>query len=748
MKATTTGAVRRRGRSTWRWWLPENQPIRRKLWLILAIPAALLLVLAGLTVYGSTREAVDADRLVRLARLSQASGALADALSQERASAALALLGQPAGLGQSARSVDDAMATWRAVAAEVADDDRSDATRRAHALMDGLPDLRIAVTDGQQHTAFSVVLLRYQLVIAALLEIRQGLVVAGAPAQTAERIRAAVALSQAAEASGMLQSGVARATTMGALSPATAAQLASVRATYTQALRDWDAAAMPQWTAQLDQALSGEQLLTAQRLDGIVSRTPVGERLSLPVAQWMQAQAARQQRLHKVTATADGAVVAMLEDWRRQRAMIAAATGGGSLGVLLLSVMLASFVGRRTARSLERLRDQATGIAQTGLPQAVAALAAHPSEALADRPAGDARTAVLLDIVGNDEVAAVAKSFNHIVATALDQATALVSARDEVTRLIVDLGRRQQILIDALLSRIDAAERQETDTDRLERLFQIDHLAARMLRYNRNLLRLGGVPIAVTYSAPASLSDVLTAATSHVEGYTRTTITYVDEILIRPPAIAAVVQALAELIDNALTYSHVGVQISGRRVGDRVVVEIIDSGVGMDEQDLAAANNLLAGRVAAEAGVRHMGLQVTARVAAEYGLGVLLHTSTGVPGVTAEVTLPWGVLQPTSHRLPESTVGVPAPRLMDRLTGAPAVRSLPAGPAPAATATVTSVGLPVRDRDARSAPPAAPAVTAPRDALTRANALSAIQRGQLAARVGRTSTQPHEGDQP
>ncbi|MFC7761144.1 nitrate- and nitrite sensing domain-containing protein [Catellatospora bangladeshensis] len=328
MKATTTGAVRRRGRSTWRWWLPEYQPIRRKLWSILVIPAALLLVLAGLTVYGSTRETVDADRLVRLARLSQASGALADALSQERASAALALLGQPAGLGQSARSVDDAMTTWRAVAAEVADDDRSDATRRAQALMDGLPDLRIAVTDGQQHTAFSVVLLRYQLVIAALLEIRQGLVVAGAPAQTAERIRAAVALSQAAEAAGMLQSGVARATTMGALSPATASQLASVRATYSQALRDWDAAAMPQWTAQLDQALSGEQLLTAQRLDGVVSRTPVGERLSLPVAQWMQAQAARQQRLHEVTATADGAVVAMLEDWRRQRAVIAGATGG------------------------------------------------------------------------------------------------------------------------------------------------------------------------------------------------------------------------------------------------------------------------------------------------------------------------------------------------------------------------------------------------------------------------------------
>ncbi|MEU8007219.1 nitrate- and nitrite sensing domain-containing protein [Catellatospora sp. NPDC049111] len=744
MKATSANSVRRRARPTRWWWLPENQPIRRKLWSILAIPTALLLVLAGVAVTGSAREAIDANRLVALARLSQASGELADALSQERASAALALLGQPAGLGQNARAVDESMAAWRAVADKIADRDRTEAVRRTQALMDGLPDLRIAVTDAQQHTAFSLVLLRYQLVIAALLEIRQGLVAAGAPAQTAERVRAAVALSQAAEATGMLQTGVARATAMGPLSPATAAQIAATRAAYTQALRDWDTAALPQWRAQLDQALSGEQLLVAQRLDGVVSRTAVGERISLPREQWMQAQDARQQRLRQVIATADAEIVTMLEAWGRQRAIIAVAAGGGTGGALLLSLLLASFVARRTVRSLERLRNQATEVAHTGLPAAVAMLSSTPFADGVDGRTAAARNGVVLDVTGADEVAAVTRSFNAVAGTALEQAIALVRSRDGITRLIVDLGRRQQILIDALLAGIDAAEKQETDGDRLERLFKIDHLAARMWRSNRNLLLLGGVPTAVTYSTPESLHNVLTAAIGYVEDYTRTSIIHADEVFIRPAAIAPVVQALVELVDNAALYSRGPVEIAGRRVGDRVVVEITDTGIGMQPKDLLAANDLLSGRVAAEPGVRHMGLPVVARVAAEHGLTVVLH-GRGGPGLTAEVTLPWSALQPASHRHSDVPAAVMPPRLMDRRAGAGSVTAASTD-VPAAAAAVTDAGLPMRSRDLRAGAATSRAVViAPRDLRARALALSAIQHGQQAARAGRPTTPLSEG---
>ena len=86
------------------------------------------------------------------------------------------------------------------------------------------------------------------------------------------------------------------------------------------------------------------------------------------------------------------------------------------------------------------------------------------------------------------------------VAHAVDElhTQALLLAGDEARlRLLVNdmfetMSRRNRSLVDQQLSLIDRLERNEEDPERLDSLFRLDHLAARMRRNGANLLVLAG----------------------------------------------------------------------------------------------------------------------------------------------------------------------------------------------------------------------------------------------------------------
>ena len=63
----------------------------------------------------------------------------------------------------------------------------------------------------------------------------------------------------------------------------------------------------------------------------------------------------------------------------------------------------------------------------------------------------------------------------------------------QVGDMFETLSRRSRSLVDQQLGLIDRLERNEEDPDRLESLFQLDHLAARMRRNGANLLVLAGL---------------------------------------------------------------------------------------------------------------------------------------------------------------------------------------------------------------------------------------------------------------
>ena len=158
------------------------------------------------------------------------------------------------------------------------------------------------------------------------------------------------------------------------------------------------------------------------------------------------------------------------------------------------------------------------------------------------------------------------------------------------------LSRRSRSLVDQQLSLIDRLERNEEDPDRLDSLFRLDHLAARMRRNGANLLVLAGAQVPREQSEPVPVSAIINAAASEVEDYTRIVTANVPDSEIIGVVAGDLVHLLAELLDNALRYSPPisQVRVSAVHTGNGgLVIEVSDIGLGMAESDLRVANTRL-----------------------------------------------------------------------------------------------------------------------------------------------------------
>jgi hypothetical protein len=117
------------------------------------------------------------------------------------------------------------------------------------------------------------------------------------------------------------------------------------------------------------------------------------------------------------------------------------------------------------------------------------------------------------------------------------------------------------------------------------------------------------------------------------------------------------VHLLAELLDNATGYSppESEVWVTARGLGDRVIVQIVDVGVGLSPSRREQLNALLAQPPAIDiAAVRAMGLTVVGHIAARYNIGVALRPGQHT-GTLAEIIIPKEVFRPimASERGPQ-----------------------------------------------------------------------------------------------
>jgi signal transduction histidine kinase len=306
-------------------------------------------------------------------------------------------------------------------------------------------------------------------------------------------------------------------------------------------------------------------------------------------------------------------------------------------GAIVAALLLVLLVAQSLVRPLRRLREGALRVAKEELPAKVERIRdGHEPGAIEPIP-----------VYTTEEIGQVAHAVDDLHEQALLMAAEQARLQLHVGDMFETLSRRSRSLVDQQLSLIDDLERNEDDPQRLDALFKLDHLAARMRRNGTNLLVLAGAKLPREQTEAVPVAGVIKAAASQVEDYPRVVITTVPESSVVGSAVGDIIHLLAELVDNALRYSPPAseVRVSAVHTGNRgLVIEVRDSGLGMTEGDLRIANTRLeSGGEVTTYTTRHMGLFVVGRLAQQHGLVVRLRTSVaGEPrsGMTAGVFIP------------------------------------------------------------------------------------------------------------
>ncbi|MES5817273.1 nitrate- and nitrite sensing domain-containing protein [Streptomyces sp. RG80] len=333
---------------------------------------------------------------------------------------------------------------------------------------------------------------------------------------------------------------------------------------------------------------------------------------------------------------ADKAVdeAASIADDAKQDALI---TGAAVVVALLAAFILAGMVARQMSRSMRQLRNAAFGIAEQRLPMLVDQLSRT------DPGRVDTRVAPI-PINSTDEIGEVARAFDQVHREAVRLAAEQALLRGNINAIFTNLSRRNQSLIEGQLTLITDLENNEADPDQLENLFRLDHLATRMRRNGENLLVLAGEEPGRRWDQPVPMIDVLRAASSEVEQYERIELSGVPEAEIHGRAVTDLVHLLAELLENATTFSspQTKVRVTATRLPDgRVMIEIHDKGIGLTAEDFADINHKLANPPTVDAAIsQRMGLFVVGRLSDRHGIRVQLRPSGEQAGTTSLVMLP------------------------------------------------------------------------------------------------------------
>jgi len=637
-------------------------PVWAKLGLIMIVPTVATIVVGTVGLVDHVSTANNADRARTLSSLSSDVGALVHRLQDERAAATMLL-----GFNGQANLVQANVAAYQKRFAD------TDAAKNAYALrrtgladlppqfrnllsgldtrLSELPALRQNVA-ARKGVSLTYTTFYYRVLIADLLAIRDASAQIAGETSLSDRMRAAAAVSSMKEFLSQERIVVMRALGEGEFPPARQRDFIATLTGQEQALTGFSVVATPVERTLFDQELSGDDLRLAEKYEGqvesILGSGDLGQ-VDFDGPKWDSALRGRAELLRKVEASLDRTMEAHATNLRDSVQRQVLIESGLLLSMLLLAILFAWLVARSMARSLRELRNGALAVATYGLPQAVARLR-DPALATQMSPQQiAAQIAEPLPVHTKDEFGQVTDAFNAVHMEAVRTAAEQASLRSSVATMFVNLARRSQLLVDRLIGHLDRLERGEEDPDRLAELFQLDHLATRMRRNDENLLVLAGADSTRVQREPAPLIDVLRAAQSEVEHYTRIEFGVMDrDIEVAAHAVNDIVHLVAELLDNATAFSppDSAVIVEARRTGDRAVLLVEDRGIGISADQLVELNERLATPPMVDVAVsRMMGLVVVARLASRHGIKVELRPAAN-RGTVADMTLPTGVLVP------------------------------------------------------------------------------------------------------
>jgi signal transduction histidine kinase len=623
---------------------PRNWRVACRLIVLVAIPTVLGLALTGLQVTDATRSAGAYGQVGRLAVLGLQVTGLAQAMEDERADAAAFIAdGRPAaGLVALHRQyviTDGWAGTVRRLVLQLGRGYPAQTRASAATVLASiteLPGLRRRAAQSQ--TPALAVINGYSAATASLFPVGGGIADLSGSTALITSVRALGSLSRMTDEASQQQAILGAALAEGHFGPGALIALTISRAQQASNLLSFRSSATPEESWALTDTLAGplpgqaravEQRATAAGNGALALGAHASQQWSAGMSYtigWMRQ--AEQQLARWITTYAQAL--------RRSAVRSAIITGGTALAVLILVLLTTMIISRSMVRRLRRLE------------------------------------AAALDVAG---------AHREAVRLAGEEAR----LRGSVSAIAASSFRRSHSLLERLLRLIDSVELSEDDPDRLASLFQMDHLATQMRRNSDSALVLAGHETPRRWTEPVTLVDVLRAAVSEIEQYDRVILNVQLGVLVSGSAAADTVHLLAELLENAATFSPKTTQVivSGHTArGGGSLINIADSGMGMPEEHLTRLNWQLAHPPLADAAVdRHMGLFAVAHLAARHGIKVEL----GRPpagGTTAEVHLPAALIS----RGPEFAVGreIAAPDAVPLTLGAP----LPF-PAPATSFAVT-----------------------------------------------------------
>ncbi|MEU8822760.1 nitrate- and nitrite sensing domain-containing protein [Streptomyces sp. NPDC048636] len=696
--------------------------VRNRLAASIALVAVAVLGAGAPAVLLALDDTTDTQRLVGLARTNRDAVALAHSLADERDAMTAYVAG-----GRTTASGGGVSESQRARVDRQVREVRPEVPGSVRRLLDHLPGLRQQALTG--HGSAHDVFTAYSAAVQALHTVSADLA-RELPGAGTGSAAALAPLGRATEQASATRGLLSAALTGGGAQPTLTSDAQRARVREQSALADFRQLAQAPARERYDRTVNGPEVTTAERYttrltdQGRLS----GDDLTVDEERFEAALSARLTRMRGVESALASAEITAVTRLRHDQVTTLETRFALVGGALLLALGISVRTARTMTRPLAALRLGARRVAAD--PTAEEPVG-HPGR---DDEFADAVRAVnelhAKAVRAQERAAGLGTERTRLVGERqrlADERDALRHERDAIAARLdglrsrvhssfVSLALRTLGLIERQLAVIEGMEEQEQDPDRLQTLFQLDHLATGVRRYSENLLVIAGSENTSGHPGPVPLLDVLRASISEVERYDRV------QIQSLPPhaqvagyAADSVSHLVAELLENASSFSppDARVQVSGWLLeSGEVMLSIQDEGIGMTPERMVELNERLADPVPdycqgpQPEDPLGLGLYVVTRLAARHGVRVQLREQRP-GGVAAVVVLPTKILPagPPGAGLP------PAPP-----AGAGAVHSdvgLPAFPGSEAEANSNALPSQARSVPEPDGAPGAPAAKEP-----------------------------------
>ena len=649
-------------RDRWNLW---NWKVRSKLLAVLLIPAIAAVVLGSLQVSSELSGVQQLGRTVRQVELGVRASDLVHEVQRERELMAFFVAAGrdpqiKTPLDVQKRRVDALASSVRAAGGQLQGLDQLVRVtyEQSIAALAGLSALR----EVAETTLYSdqAVVTSYSAMIKTLLDLRREVTRSTSSRDVGDIAGAADALGRAKEQVSQQHAVLLVAAVHRELPPNDIQAVRVADSRYGAALAEFLSTASSQERQKFADTVTGPLVDQRERIkQGAVQAAVGAGALNVNISEWEESSNTTSDLINRVESGLNGQLRGAALNLREQAGADAVRDATILLGSLFATLLLVVVVARSMLVPLRTLRDTAFDVADRRLPDAIRRI--RDTEDVPDIAVAP------VAVHTREEIGQVARAFDAVHGEAVRLAAEQSMLRRNVNDMFVNLSRRSQGLVERQLRLIDQLENSEQDPEQLSNLFQLDHLATRMRRNSENLLVLAGSELARRSARPVPAVDVLRAAVSEVEEYQRIVVQTPPPVNVVGLAVNDLVHLVAELLDNATTFSppdsRVVVRSSLTDRGD-LIIDINDRGVGMAYEQLVEANQRLSEPPTVDVSVsRRMGLFVVGRLAARHDVTIRLGGNEGEPGLTALVTVPADLVQAGEITdFGPRTDQVPAPR--------------------------------------------------------------------------------------